>query len=60
MKPGTPLAVPLAINIGPLPLKPDGLFVWQMAIDDHAPDDWCLAFITRPVSGTGPVQLPLR
>lgn len=48
LKPGTPLGVPLAINIGPLPLKPDTGYVWQCSVDDHTAEDWRLPFTTRP------------
>ena len=48
MKPGTPLSFPLAINLGPLPLKPDGLFVWKLAIDGQSDDGWVVTFSTRP------------
>jgi hypothetical protein len=42
LKPGTPLTMPVAINLNPLPLKPDGLFVWRLTIDDESNDDWGL------------------
>lgn len=48
LKPGTPLDVSMAINVGPLPLKPDSRFVWRLSIDGHSDEDWQLAFTTRP------------
>jgi hypothetical protein len=48
LKPGSPLTVPLAINIGPLPLQPDRVYVWRFSIDGHTEEDWQLSFVTRP------------
>lgn len=48
LKPGSPLTVPLAINIGPLPLQPDSVYVWRLSIDGHTEEDWQLSFVTRP------------
>jgi hypothetical protein len=48
IKPGTPLDFPFAVNIGPLPLKPNTRYVWQLSIDGHTNDDWRVAFTTRP------------
>lgn len=47
-KPGTPLSVVFAVNIGPLPLVPDRRFEWRCHIDDEAHDDWVVGFSTRP------------
>ncbi|HEV8353799.1 MAG TPA: hypothetical protein VGR24_06340 [bacterium] len=47
LKPGTPLDAVFAINIGPLPLAPDGRYVWRLSIDDKTGEDWQLAFSTR-------------
>lgn len=54
MKPGTPLDLVLAINLGPLPLAPDSYYVWRCFIDDQTADDWRLAFSTRPLPPPGP------
>jgi hypothetical protein len=51
LKPGTPLDVALAINIGPLPLKPNGRYLWRCSIDGNSKDDWQVAFTTRQVAG---------
>jgi hypothetical protein len=48
LKPGTPLDLPLAINLGPLSLSPGGRFVWRLSIDDRSDEDWQVAFSTRP------------
>lgn len=58
LKPGTPLDVPLAINLGPLPLKPDTRFLWRLHIDGRTDEDWQLTFTTRPAQAAqaGPPQ----
>lgn len=48
LKPGTPLDMALALNIGPLPLKADSRYVWRCSIDGKAEEDWQVAFTTRP------------
>jgi hypothetical protein len=48
LKPGTPLDVPAAFNLPPLPLKPDMRYVWRVSIDDHSEEDWQVSFTTRP------------
>lgn len=48
LKPGTPLDLPVALNIGPLPLLPDGRYVWRCSIDGESSEDWQVAFTTRP------------
>jgi hypothetical protein len=35
--------VPIAINLGPLPIGPGG-YVWRLTIDDVQSDDWRQAF----------------
>lgn len=48
IRPGTPLDLALAINLGPLPLPPDNYYVWRCFIDDQTKDEWRVAFSTRP------------
>jgi hypothetical protein len=48
LKPGTPLDVVLALNIGPLQLQADSRYVWRMWIDDETREDWEVSFSTRP------------
>jgi hypothetical protein len=50
VRPGTPIDVPLALNIGPLGLPPGGRYEWRLAIDGETDDDWRLAFSTRPAA----------
>ena len=50
LRPGTALDFVFAVNIGPLPLAPDGRYVWQLSIDGTVDEDWQLAFSTRPTS----------
>ncbi|MBI2469599.1 MAG: hypothetical protein HYV62_17525 [Candidatus Rokubacteria bacterium] len=51
LRPGTPLDVVLALNIGPLPLQAGSRYVWRCWIDDQTRVDWEVSFSTR-----GPVQ----
>lgn len=45
---GSPLDVPLAINLPPLPLTPGQRFSWELSIEgEDTSDDWHLAFTTR-------------
>ncbi len=44
--PGTPLDVPLAITLGPLPLGP-GRYVWRCSIDGETHEDWEASFTKR-------------
>lgn len=48
LKPGTALDFVFAVNIGPLPLAPDGRYVWRLSIDERTDQDWELVFSTRP------------
>jgi hypothetical protein len=55
--PGTPLALPLAINLGPLPLPPGGRFEWRLTIGEESHEHWRLPFSTRPThNGDAPPQ----
>ena len=47
VKPGTPIDLPLAVNIPPLPLEPGGRFEWRLSIDSRTEADWRVAFSTR-------------
>jgi hypothetical protein len=60
LAPGTPIGVPLAINIPPLLLAPGQRFSWDLKIDGTSQDDWHLAFSTRgiPVPASSPTNLP--
>lgn len=48
VKPGTPLDVPLAMNVPPLPLPTGERFSWELTIDGKHHEDWHVAFSTRP------------
>jgi hypothetical protein len=45
---GADQSVALAMNIGPLPLKPGLRYVWELSIDGESADDWRVAFSMRP------------
>jgi hypothetical protein len=44
--PGTPLAMPFAVNLGPLMLTP-GRYEWRCSINDASNEDWKLPFEFR-------------
>lgn len=48
IKRGTPISFPLAINLAPQPLPPDGRYEWRLSINGESDEDWRLAFSTRP------------
>jgi hypothetical protein len=48
LRPGTPIDLALAINLGPVPLTPGGRFEWRLSIDGHSEAHWHAAFNTRP------------
>lgn len=60
LKPGTPLDLALAFNIAPLPLPPDGRYVWRCSIDGRSDDDWQVTFSTRPARKPQPGPAPER
>lgn len=45
--PGSGLGVPLAINLGPLPLTPGRRYEWRLTIGEQSDEDWRLPFSTR-------------
>ncbi len=45
--PGTGLSVPLAINLGPIPLPPGGRYEWRLSIGGKTDENWRLPFSTR-------------
>jgi hypothetical protein len=47
--PGSPLAVPLAINFSALPVAPGRTYLWRLAINDTSEPDWSIRFTVRPV-----------
>jgi hypothetical protein len=55
--PGTSINVPLAMNIGPLPLVPGQRYVWVLSIDGDSHEQWQVAFNVRsggPAGAAGP------
>jgi hypothetical protein len=46
---GTPLNVPIAINIGALPIAPDARYSWVFRINGETHDMWRLPFAARAV-----------
>jgi hypothetical protein len=44
---GTPIDVPYAFNIAPLPLEPGKRYIWKLTIDGDAKEDWQVVFSTR-------------
>ncbi len=44
---GTPIDVPLAMNIPPMSLPPGQRFSWELTLDGQSDPDWHLAFQTR-------------
>jgi hypothetical protein len=48
LRTGTPLDLPLAINLAPLPLRPNSRYVWRCFINDQTSDEWQVSFSTRP------------
>ena len=55
LAPGTPLNVPMAINIGPLPLNPGARYYWQLTIGDETNENWRLPFAVRAPLPAGPM-----
>ena len=47
LKPGTPIDVPLAINMSQLNLLPSSRYVWRCSINDETDETWQLSFSTR-------------
>lgn len=48
LKPGSPLDVPLALSVGPLPLPP-GRYLWRFSIDGETREEWQLPFVIQPI-----------
>jgi hypothetical protein len=48
LRPGTPIDLGLAINLGPVPLPPGGRYEWRLSIDGQSESHWHAAFSTRP------------
>ncbi len=53
-RPGTPIDMTMAINLGPIPLAPGNRYEWRLSIGEETREEWTLPFSTRP----GPVPEP--
>ena len=47
LKPGTPLDVPIAINLPGPPVEPGGRYEWRLTVNGGGDADWRLPFSTR-------------
>lgn len=45
---GSPIDLPLAVNLGPIPLEPGSRYNWRLSIDGTQDTSWTLGFTTRP------------
>jgi hypothetical protein len=52
VKSGTSVTVPMAINVGPVPLAPGARYVWRLVVDGEIVDGGYSAFATRPTANT--------
>jgi hypothetical protein len=48
LKRGAPLNVPLAINLAPQPIPPNGRYEWRLSINGDTDENWRETFSTRP------------
>ena len=47
---GSPLDVPIAVNLPPLPVEPGERYEWRLTVDGETNDDWAVAFTTLSAS----------
>lgn len=50
LKAGTALDIPLAINLGPIPLDPGRQYQWKLSFHELKDEDWRVQFSTRPAT----------
>jgi len=55
LKRGTPIPLPVALNLPPQPIPPGGRYEWRLSVDEESDEDWRLPFSTRPPEGGPPV-----
>jgi len=48
--PGSPIDLPLAVGVGPLPLAPGTRYTWRLVVDGESSEGWSLSFTTRPAA----------
>lgn len=53
LRQGTPLTLPIAINMTSIPLRANSRFIWRCTIDDITDENWQVGFSTRPAQDTG-------
>jgi hypothetical protein len=46
--PGADVPVNIAVNLGPLPLPPNGRYTWRLSVDGETNESWEASFSTRP------------
>jgi hypothetical protein len=51
---GTSFNIPIAINVGPLPIPPGHRYVWRFSFDGESREEWRLPFSTRPPASIQP------
>ncbi len=49
---GSHIGLPVALNLGPLPLQPGKRYVWQLWINNETDENWRLPFDTRTMPPT--------
>lgn len=49
LAPGSPIDLPLAVAVSPLPLAPGTRYNWRLVMDGEHRPDWMLSFATRPI-----------
>ena len=47
---GTPIDIPMAINLGPLPIEPGSRFTWKFLLDGEAVEGGSIGFTTRALT----------
>jgi hypothetical protein len=60
LPPGIGLSVPIAINLGPLPLAPGNRYEWRLTVHGQTDENWRLPFSTRPQAEPGEMLGGLR
>ena len=46
----SPVDIPMAINLGPLPIDPGSRFTWKFLLDGEAVEGGSIGFTTRPLA----------
>jgi hypothetical protein len=41
---GIALTVPIALNVGPMPLEQGRGYAWRLTVDDRSDEDWAVSF----------------